>query len=175
MLERCVFTVKHEWLDRFSLETIADVYDVLPDFIFYHNAERVHFGRACQGKTPDQAFPELPALPHLPETVHPDAWLQAYHGRVFRRRVSSNGTIQIDKYTYYVDKGLAKQRVLVHLDAEQQAFLMSCAEKIVKQLDIKGVITEELDFGTYLIVMKQEARSIDWPLQTTWRKTGDFA
>ena len=69
-------------LDRFSLDTLADVYEVLAAFPDYHNTQRIHLGRACAGRTPDEAFPELPELPTLPETVQPNAWLTAYDGRV---------------------------------------------------------------------------------------------
>lgn len=116
-VERCVRTFKHEWLDRFSLNTMADCYEALEAFPHYHNAERIHLGRACNGRTPDEAFPSLPILPFPSDEVKPNDWLKSQHGRVFRRRIRSNGTIQVDKHVYYVDKKLAKRRVLVHLDA----------------------------------------------------------
>jgi hypothetical protein len=95
-VERCVRTFKHEWLHRFTLETMADCYEALEAFPQYHNAQRIHMGRACHGRTPDEAFPQLPALPSLPKVVMPNAWLHAQHGRVFRRTIRSNGMIQMD-------------------------------------------------------------------------------
>jgi hypothetical protein len=138
-VETCIHTLKYEWLARFSPATFADAFDVLPEFIFYHNAERPHQGRACKNRPPDEAFPNLPALPHLPDEVDPDAWLLDYQGRVFRRRVSSNGTIQIDRHIYYVDDDLAGLRVLVHLEAEQQMFYITCNGQLVKSCDIRGL------------------------------------
>ena len=158
-VERCVRTFKEEWLDRFSLNTLADVYEVLDAFPHYHNAERLHQGRACQGRTPDAAFPNLPQLPTLPETVQPTRWLRPDHGRVFRRRVTSNGTLQIDKHVYYIDQNLAKQRVLVHLDAEKPCLWVSHEGKPVKQWPIKGLSDGELDLQAYLLMLQDEARS----------------
>jgi hypothetical protein len=141
----------------------------------YYNHERPHQGRACANRTPDEAFPELPALPHLPETVQPDAWLQAYHGRVYRRRVSAAGTIQIDRYLYSVGTAYARQPVLVHLDTEEKTFFVSWGEKLLKRLPIQGLYGAEMDFSSYLIAMKAEARTIDYHHQLHWEKIGDLA
>jgi hypothetical protein len=41
-VERCIRTFKHEWLGRFSLDTLADCYEALRAFPHYHNHERIH-------------------------------------------------------------------------------------------------------------------------------------
>src|SRR3712207_7562998 len=48
------------------------------------------------------AFAELPPLPALPLVVDPNRWLLAYDGHTFTRRVSSNGSVQVAKYSYYL-------------------------------------------------------------------------
>ena len=172
-VERCIGELKAEWLARFGLETYADAIEVLPDFPHYHNATRPHFGRACQGQIPDEAFPSLPILPELPEMVDPDAWLWADHQRLFRRRITSNGTVQIDKDTYYIDHRRAKTDVLIYLDAQQQRFRVIQDDEVIVNLDIKGLHRAPMDFQSYLVKMKHEARSIEMHRFMTWYRIGD--
>jgi hypothetical protein len=174
-VERTIKTLKREWLAKFSPATLAEAYEVLPGFVHYHNAQRVHQGRACNNQIPDVAFPDLPPLPTLPETVQPNRWLEAYHGRVFRRRISSNSTIQVDRYTYYIDDDYSKQQVLVHLDAKKQVFFVSCDDQVLKPVEIRGLLPETLDFQSYLVALKQEARTIEWHRHITWYKRAEDA
>ena len=172
-VERCIGTLKREWLARFSLNNYADAIDILPGFHTYHNTERIHLGRACQGQTPDEAFPNLPSLPVIPDTVDPDRWIQAQHRRVFRRRISSNGTIQIDKHVYYVDAKRAKTNVMVYLDARQKAFYVIQDQQVLATLEIKGLQHESMDFQSYLWQMKREARSIEIHRLMRWYRRGE--
>ena len=172
-VERCIGTLKREWLARFSLNSYADAIDILPGFQTYHNAERIHLGRACQGQTPDEAFPTLPILSKIPDTVDPDQWMQAQHRRVFRRRISSNGTIQIDKHVYYVDAKRAKTNVMVYLDAIHKAFYVIQEQQVLATLEIKGLQHESMDFQSYLWQMKREARSIEIHRMMSWYRTGE--
>jgi transposase InsO family protein len=175
-VERCVRTLKHEWLDRFSLNTMADCYEALEAFPHYHNAQRIHMGRACQGRTPDEAFPNLPLLPQLPETVHPNDWLKLQHGRVFRRRIRANGTLQVDKHVYYVDEKLAKQSALVHLDAHHRCFWVTLDGKpLSKSLPLKGLQEEQLELQDYVKVLQEEAMSIAHYRQILWMQSGEAA
>jgi len=175
VVERTIKTLKREWFARHSIKTLADAYEVLPGFVHYFNATRVHQGRACNNRIPDEIFPNLAPLPALPETVQPNRWLHDYHGRVFRRRVTTNGTIQVDRHTYYIDNHHARQRVLVHLDADNAVFFVTADETILKRLEIKGLFSETLDFQSYLVALKQEARRIAWHLQRSWHKVGNIA
>jgi hypothetical protein len=45
----------------------------------------------------------------------------------------------------------------------------------LKQTEIHGLLPDEMDFQSYLVAMKQEARTIDWHRHTTWYKVGDMA
>ena len=175
-VERCVGTLKHEWLGRFSLDTMADCYEALDAFPHYHNAQRIHMGRACGGSTPDAAFPDLPTLPQLPESVNPNAWLQSQHGRVFRRRIRANGTIQIDKHIYYVDYKLAKQSVLVHLDADHRCLHVTRdGQPLTKPLALRGLHDEQLSMQDYLKRLQDEAMSIARYRHMLWMQSGDVA
>jgi transposase InsO family protein len=175
MVERAVFTFKYEGLARQPPQSLAEALELSEVFPHYYNHERPHQGRACANRTPDEAFPNLPALPHLPETLEPDAWLKAYHGRVYRRRVSAAGTIQIDRHLYSVGTVYARQEILVHLDAEQKLFFVSRGEKVLKKLPIQGLYGAAMDFASYLIVMKAEARTIAYHYHSQWEKLGELA
>jgi hypothetical protein len=175
-VERCIRTFKHEWLDRFSLDTMADCYEALAAFPDYHNCERKHMGRACQGRTPTEAFPDLPILPELPQIVAPNRWLDVEHGRVFRRRIRANGTIQIDKHTYYVDQKLAKHSVLVHLDGHDQCLRITLDGKVLpKPLPLKEIHPDHMDLQDYLKVLQQEAISIAAYRHMVWTQSAEAA
>lgn len=175
-VERCVGTFKHEWLDRFSLNTMADCYEASESFPHYHNTERVHLGRACDGRTPDEAYPNLPKLPRLPDNVQPNKWLTVQHGRVFRRRIRSTGVVQIDKHTYYVNHKLAKRPVLIHLDGHNRCFRVTLEGKpLPNVLPIKGLHDEELALLDYLKHLQEEALSIAHYRHMMWMQSGDVA
>lgn len=172
-VERCIGTLKHEWFARFCPATLAEAYEVLERFPDYYNRQRPHQGRACQNRPPDEAFSALPPLPRLPDTVNPDAWLRHEHGRVYRRRVNSAGTVQVDRHTYFVSSQLAGQPVLVHLDAERQCFWVTHNQQMVKQLPIQGRYERTMAFGQYLRAMQAEARTIEQQHHRLWERTGD--
>jgi hypothetical protein len=127
---------------------MADVYEALDAFPQYHNSQRLHMGRACGGRTPDAAFPNLQTLPSLPDTVEPNRWLEVEHGRVFRRRIRWDGSIQVDKHIYYVGQKLAKQPALVHLDGHNRCLRVTVDGKLVqKVLPLKDLPVEKLGSG----------------------------
>ena len=173
-VERTIGTLQHEWLARFSLNSFADAMEVLPDFVGYFNNERIHFGRACHGTTPNEAFPALPSLPQLPLRVDPDDWLNAYHQRVFRRRITSNGTIQIDRHIYYIGSRHAGKPVLAYLDAIQKRFYILHDGKVLAVKDVQGLLLEPLEFQTYLAHLKQEARTIEIHRLLSWYNVGEI-
>jgi len=155
---------------------MADVYDALEAFPHYHNVERVHMGRACGGQIPDEAFPRLPSLPQLPDQVNPNRWLEVEHGRVFRRRVRANGTIQVDKHTYYIGTEFAKQAALVSLNGFIPCFYVRVNGRLLdKTIPIKDLYPEQLDLQDYMVQIEQEAISIARYRQMVWQKSGDAA
>lgn len=175
-VERCVRTFKHEWLDRFSLETMADCYAALEAFPTYYNSQRIHMGRACDGRTPDEAFPHLPVLPALPEAVQPNQWLISQNGRAFRRRIRANGTIQVDKQTYYIGTDFAKRSVLVHLDAQKQCLWVTLEGKVLPDaLELKDLYPEQLPLQDYLKLLQKEAISIAYYRHMVWMQSSEGA
>jgi transposase InsO family protein len=172
-VERTVKTVKEEWFARFAPKTYGEAIELLDGFKSYFNTERPHQGRACGNLPPDEAFPSLPALPHIPETLNPNAWLRPYHGRIFRRRVSSSGMIQIDKHRYYIGIDYARLYVHVHLDADNKTFHITYENEVLIVCDIQGLHYDEMDFQSYLFVMTREARSIERHRYFMWHRVGD--
>jgi hypothetical protein len=98
---------------------------------------------------------------------------QSEHGRIYRRRVNANGSIQLDRHSYYVGVEFAKALVLVHLDAPHALFNITCEGSVLKSLPMKGLQREELDFSSYLQLMKAEARAIERYRHLHREQTGD--
>jgi hypothetical protein len=117
-VERSIRTLKYEllWLER--PKDYLEAGDILEAYRPFFNHERMNQSDICDDRPPYGAFPKLPVLPHLPETVDPEAWLSHYDKRVFKRKVAQNGTVKIGKHTYYLDYRLAKEMVGLHLDAK---------------------------------------------------------
>lgn len=171
-VERCIQTLKYEWFARHAPETIGAARDLLEPFVRYHNHERPHQGQACQNRTPDEAFPVLPTLPHVPDMVQADVWVKSLHGRVYRRRVSSSGAIQVDRYSYSVGEAWAKQQVLVHVDAARAVFQITCNGQKVKTLPMKGLLDATLPFGRFVDYMRDEARIVTRHRTLWWEQEG---
>jgi len=73
-------------------------------FMEHYNWERPHQGRACHNVPPRVAFPTLPPLPALPQTVDPDGWLQAIDEQIFVRKVGHDGCVTVDLAPYYISQ-----------------------------------------------------------------------
>jgi hypothetical protein len=86
--------------------------------------------------------------------------LSSIHEHVYRRRVNSSSTIQVDRHSYYVGEAWAGHPVLVQVDAPQEAFHIRCNEQNVTTVAMKGLVNAELDFAHYLDLMKREARTL---------------
>jgi hypothetical protein len=172
-VERGIQTLKYEWFGRQFPATVRDAIEVLEQFPHYYNDERPHQGIACGNRPPSLAFPNLPRLRQLPEEVHPDGWLTSVHGRIYRRRVNSEGTIQIDRHTYSVGSQYAKQPVLVHLDAAQQLFRVTLEGRLVKTLSIRGLHGTPLRFWDYFKLIQAEARTVALHHTLLWERRGE--
>jgi hypothetical protein len=97
----------------------------------------------------------------VPDTVDPDAWLTFFHRRIFRRRVSQNGTIGIGRHDYYVGYDHAGKRVGVLLDAERRVFRILQGSTLLLEREIQGLVGHPLAFQAYLEQMLTEARTTD--------------
>lgn len=172
-VERCIETLKYEHFARCAPTTLVEAQEALATFPRYYHEERPHQGQACQNRTPEEAFPRatLPVLPKLPDVVNPDAWLGSIQGRIYQRRVTSDGTIQIDRHTYGIGSAYRQQPVAAHVVGTE--FWMECAGQVVKQLPIRGLYGQMLLFDGYLILLREEARTLELRYQTLWRKRGE--
>jgi hypothetical protein len=108
-VERTILPLKSEGFTRLAPVILPEALNALELFPFYYNDERPHQGRTCKNESPSTAFPTLPALPCVPQSVAPDHWLEAYRKRIYRRCVNCNGAIQIDRRTYSIGSQYAKQ------------------------------------------------------------------
>jgi hypothetical protein len=112
-------------------------------------------------------------LPQLPETVQPDAWLTALKQRVFQRRISSEGMIQVDRHAYYVGREFAKHAVAVLVDVSEREFVVMDGQKVLKKLPIQGLYQREMDFLEYFKLFQQEAHYADWHHQSLWQRSAE--
>lgn len=160
-VERVHRTIKEECLRKKHPANVKIAYEMLKDYRFKYNSDRPHQGRACGNQPPYQAFPKLPRLPRLPDTIDPDHWLRALHGRHFTRRVQANGSVKLDKRSYYVGTRFKKQQVVLRVDAERRELTIMHKQQVLKSLPIKGLYDEILDFEDYLKFICEEART-EW-------------
>ena len=128
---------------------------------YLYNAERANQALSCDNQPPWAAFLSLPALPRVPDWVDPDRWLETYDRRIFRRWVSANGTVMVDKYLYSVGTAFTGQRIALHFDAQQRTLQVQQHDHLVKSLPLQGVVDRPMAFQEYLRLMLEEARSIE--------------
>jgi transposase InsO family protein len=159
--ERSIRTLKHEclWID--PPEDWLDASGILDRYRDFYNQDRANQSSACGNRPPFEAFAKLPALPHLPDTVDPDAWLKHYHKQLFRRRIGHNGVIGLGNHSYYIDYKLARERVGAYLNADLRVFQVVHKGQIVREREIKGLVGHQMNFGDYVKHMVLEARTID--------------
>ncbi len=105
------------------------------------------------------AYPDLPTLLALPEEVDPDIWLAHIHGQAYARRVQPNGSVEVDRRSYYVKQALAGQQVVLVVNAPERAFEVLLGKEHLKTLPIKGLVGQPLPFEEYAARMREEARS----------------
>lgn len=160
-VERCIRTLKYEclWEQQPDSPTRAD--ELLREYRYFYNHQRANQASACQNRPPYEAFPSLPNGLSLPEEVDPDAWLNHYHRLLFKRRVGANGTVSIDRHTYYVGSAYAGHAVTLRLDALLRQLWAIHRGQVIKKFDIQGLYGQVLPFEAYLNGMLEEARSID--------------
>ncbi len=67
--------------------------------------------------------------------------------------------ISLDNYTYYIDYKLAKEQVGAYLDAELRLFQVVQGGKIIRELEIQGLVGHPMAFNDYVKHMLAEART----------------
>ena len=173
-VERCIATLKYEWLARHAPTTFADALALLEPFQRYYHTERPHQGAACRNRTPADAFPTLPVLPPLPTTVAPNRWLSDEQGRVYRRHINANGSIQVDCHTYYIGQAYAGAAVLAQLDGPQRSLVVTGNGETLKVVPRKGLYPDHLSLTDFVAHLIDEARAIEQFRHLHWEQTGDL-
>src|SRR5215472_14166132 len=135
-VERYHRTFNQECLQVHQPSTLQEVQEVTTPFVQHYNEERPHQGRSCGNQPPRKAFPLLPRLPALPTSVNPDAWLQAVDGQAFARRVGADGCVTVDHEPYYISQSLAKQQVVLFVNAAERSFDVWLGKEGVKRVPI---------------------------------------
>lgn len=131
-VERCIRTLKYECLWEHRPKNPEKADEVLSEYRYFYNHQRANQSSACQNRPPYEAFPRLPDGLTLPEEVESDAWLNHYHGLLFKRRVGSNGTVSIDRHSHYVGTAYAGNPIVFQLDAHLRQFLAICGGKVIR-------------------------------------------
>ncbi len=167
-VERFQRTLQEECLEKHHPQTSAEATTCLPPYCQWYNQERPHQGKDLHDQPPQQRFAQGPVLPRLPEQVDPDAWLEHYDQRCYRRHVDSSGTIQLWTYSYYVGLAYANQTVLVRLDAPQRLIHVEVGKTLIKSIPLKGLYAQVIDYQDFLGFMGDEARS-EWK-DYLWRQ-----
>ena len=173
-IERCIGSFKNEWLSGQDWSTLGELLTIFPNYAKFHNSERIHQGRACNHRIPDEAFPDLPELPKLPPLVNPNSWIDHYDGRVFHRMGRVGGAFQIDKEVYHVKHLKARQGVLIRLDASLRSFQITQEGNIkLPPVAMQRLLPEEMNLFEYFNTIKDEAVSIEYYRQRTWKKKSE--
>jgi transposase InsO family protein len=158
-VERYHRAYNQECLQTSRPATLEQVREVTARFLVHYNTERPHQGRSCGNRPPRTAFPILPELPQLPETVDPDRWLESVHGQAFARQIGPDGCVTVDRRPYYVKRDLAGQSVVLFVNAPERAFEVYGGSAYLKRIPIKGLYGAEMPLESYIALMLEEARS----------------
>ena len=136
----------------------------------HYNHERPHQGLACQNQPPRLAFPDAQTDRCLPEVVDPDGWLVFASQRLYKRRVTSNGSIKIGGYRYYVGKALVKQQVAVCVRPQTRELEIHNDTTCIKTVPIKGLYQGKMELADYVEAMLDEALAESRRLPVTRRQ-----
>lgn len=158
-VERYNRNFKYECLVVHRPESLGRVREVTAQYKEHYNYVRPHQGRSCHNQPPRVAFAELPALPSLPLVVDPDSWLTKLHHDHFRRKVQHDGSVVLDKYTYYVGSALAGQYVMLVVEASTREVVVLHQQKEVKRLALKGLYRRGMGLDEYRTAILAEALS----------------
>jgi hypothetical protein len=158
-VERYNRTYKYETIFIYQPETYEQVIEMNLDEKYFYNYQRPNQAKSCGNQPPRLAFPDLPALPAVPERIDPDRWLSTVEGDLFTRRVNASGSIQVDKHKYYIGRVYQGRSVVLQVDAANQQFRVELANKPLKTIPIKGLEQRQMAFAEYLDFICKQAVS----------------
>jgi transposase InsO family protein len=159
-VERYNKTLKYECLLVSRPENLTRVRAVIGEFKEFYNYERPHQGKSCQNRPPRVAFPQLPALPLLPVMVDPDCWLTALENEHFTRKVSSNGSVQLDKYTYFLKQPELKGKyVVLEVQPVRREVVVFFHQQEVERFPLRGLYRRAMPIDEYRAAIIAEAKA----------------
>lgn len=158
-VERYNRTYKYETIFVYQPETFEQVLDMNHDEKYFYNFQRPNQARSCGNQPPRSAFSHLPTLPAVPKMIDPDRWLQTVDGTLYTRRVNASGTVQVDKFKYYIGRAYRGRSVVLQVDAANKQFRVELAEKPLKFIPIKGLEHGQMPFERYLEFICKQAVS----------------
>jgi transposase InsO family protein len=158
-VERFQRTYTEECLRTKTPETLADVQEANEWFRAHYNEQRPHQGLSCGNQPPRVAFPNLPPLPCLPDTVDPDAWVTHLAGRYYRRHITSGGTLKIGGHRYYIGTEYVGQAVAVTVRPQAKIVDVLLQTTVIKSWPLKGLYHHFMPLDDYLPLIGQEAES----------------
>lgn len=156
-VERSHRTLNQECLSPSRPKTLEEVRQVTEAFATHSNWQRPHQGRACGNQPPRVAFPDLPSLPSVPNSIHPDAWLNREQGQHLVRRVNRQGFVKVDLYPSSISSKLAGQSVTFSIHAKEQSFQVVSPQEYRRSLPLKGLQQRALPYQEDLELMQREA------------------
>lgn len=158
-VERYNGTYKYESILVYHPESLEQVLEMNLDEKYHYNYRRPNQAKSCGNQPPRLAFPDLPPLPAVPETIDPDRWLETIDGDLFTRRVTATGTVQVDKHKYYIGRAYHGRTVVLQVDAANQQFKVELASEPLKTIPIKGLEHRQMSFEQYLDFICEQAVS----------------
>jgi hypothetical protein len=102
-------------------------------------------------------FPELPALPTVPDVINADAWLSWVDGEHVVRLVNSQGEVSLDLRTYFVSSKLAGQPVTLRINAPERCLQVMHTQMKQRSLPLKGLYQRSFSYQDYVELMQREA------------------
>ncbi len=149
-VERYHRSFEYECLRIYRPHTVEPATAVTAAYQRFYNEERPHQGLSCGNQPPRVAFSVLPTLPSVPPFVDADAWLQAYDGHSFARKVRHGGSVTVADVPYYLKAHLVGQQVGLRVDAATGQFVVEANGQAVQRLAIKGLGLGLLPFTTFV-------------------------
>jgi hypothetical protein len=158
-VERYHLNYDRECLARERPDTLSKTITCTDTYLKHYNEERPNQARSCQNQPPRIAFPDAKTDRRLPHTIDPDHWLVAASRRMYRRRVTNNGSIQIGGHRYFIRRDLAKQEVALRLDPQEKQFQVFDGQTLIKTMPLKGLYHGRMETADYIGYICQEAVS----------------
>ena len=156
------FKYAGQWLEQPA--DLTSPVEVHPRDVHFYNFERPTPAITCAHPPPPVKFPQTPNLSPVPSTSHPHRWVLTLTGKTYKRQLDRNGCFQLGHPTYYVQKKLQGQGVIVRIDGQRRQLAIFGNQALIKKWPIQGLQNQLMNFPDYLERMCKQAVS-------AWRRT----